>query len=99
MRNEQIFVINKNGVHIKLIASCAKDHDSDLIVLTLYKQKNMQALANRISGANAKFEFKDILGNSDEIKNMIDKDTAAKMILPSLFWAKSVQARNCLHRL
>ena len=46
MRNEQISVVNKNGVHIKLIASCDKDYDSDLIVLTLYKQKNMQALAN-----------------------------------------------------
>ena len=90
MRNEQISVVNKNGVHIKLIASCDKDYDSDLIVLTLYKQKNMQALANKISGASAKFEFKDILGNSDEIKTIIDNaSTAAKSDITVLILGES----------
>lgn len=90
MRNEQISIVNENGVHIKLIASCDRDYESDLIVLTLYKQKNMQALANRMSGASAKFEFKDILGNSDEIKNLIDNaSTAAKSDITVLLLGES----------
>ncbi len=74
--NEELEFILKNGKRVVCIATIAsiKDIDRDIlegVILTFHEVKTVHNLVNRIVGSQARFTFKDIMGESEEIKKAI----------------------------
>lgn len=73
---EEIFFKNKRGKKISCIVNMTPIKDTstnkaDGIVMTFKEAKVVHSLVNKIVGADAKFTFEDILGNSKKIKDTI----------------------------
>lgn len=74
--NEEIRFALKNGKIVKCIATITpiRDIEKDLLegfIMTFHEVKTVHKLVNRIVGAQARFTFEDILGESEAIKEAI----------------------------
>lgn len=90
MINEPVVISMFAGQNYSCIVSCDCNEEYNTVVLTLREAKRMRELANRITGASAKYSFDDIYGSSTIMKNTIKQAVlAAKNDVTTLILGES----------